>query len=223
MGREIGELVALAIGIAMSPVPIAGVFFLTLAPNGLRASIGFAVGWIGGLAIAVAVFAALSTLVHGLDSPAYDITAGVIPLVLGVLLVLAGVVQLRRRARSSEPAPMPRWIGMLERLTPARAVIVAASYSAFRPKSLALSIAAGVIIGRGPFGVVGSIVTAVIFATVASLPIVAPVVARAVGGPGIRRALEQMRDWLAAHMATITAIAMVVIGLALIAIGLFPS
>lgn len=223
MGREIGELVALALGIALSPVPVVGVFFLTLAPQGLRASVGFAAGWIGGLAVTVAVFGAVSTLFHALDSPAYDITIGAVPLVLGALLVLAGAVQLWRRVRSSEPAPLPRWIGVVERLTPTRAVIVAASYSAFRPKSFALAIAAGVIIGSGPFGVVGSIVMAVIFAAVASLPIVAPVVARAAGGPGMRRVLEEMRDWLVAHMSSITAISMVLIGLALIAIGLFSS
>lgn len=220
MGREIGELAALAIGIALSPVPVAGIFFLTLAPNGLCASIGFALGWVGGLAVAVAMFGALSTLVDEWDSPAFDITAGAVPLVAGAMLVIAGIVQLWRRMRSSEPAPLPRWIGVLERLTPARAAIVAASYSAFRPKGLALSIAAGVIIGRGHLGVIGSIVTAVIFAAVASLPILAPVVASAVGGSGIRRPLEQTRDWLAAHMSTITAVAMVVIGAALVVIGL---
>ena len=46
MGTVIGDLLPLALGVAISPVPIIAVILMLLSPRAGAASLGFAVGWL---------------------------------------------------------------------------------------------------------------------------------------------------------------------------------
>lgn len=52
MWSNLGELTALALGIAISPMPVLGVILMLLAPRGIHAGAGFAIGWIAGVGLA---------------------------------------------------------------------------------------------------------------------------------------------------------------------------
>ena len=63
MGAVIGEILPLAVGIAISPIPIIAVILMLLSPRAKGASVGFMIGWVVGIIVAVVVFTLLSSVI----------------------------------------------------------------------------------------------------------------------------------------------------------------
>jgi len=55
MGSVIGDLLPLALGVAISPVPIIAVILMLLAPRATASSVGFAIGWVVGIVVVTTV------------------------------------------------------------------------------------------------------------------------------------------------------------------------
>ena len=60
MGSVIGELLPLAIGIAVSPMPIIAAILMLLSKRAGSTSIGFLIGWVLGIIVATGIFTALA-------------------------------------------------------------------------------------------------------------------------------------------------------------------
>src|SRR3954471_11765146 len=60
MGQVVGDLLPLAVGVAISPIPIIAVILMLLAPRAGGTSGGFLVGWVVGIGGATAVFLLLA-------------------------------------------------------------------------------------------------------------------------------------------------------------------
>jgi hypothetical protein len=56
----IGEILPLAVGIAISPIPIIVAILMLLSPRAKGTSVGFLLGWLAGIVIAIV----LSTAQH---------------------------------------------------------------------------------------------------------------------------------------------------------------
>ena len=96
MSAVIGEILPLAIGVAVSPIPIVATILMLFSKRAGSASSGFLIGWILGIVVASqAIFVALAgTLQTGGEPSA---AASWIKIGLGVLLLLVGVRQWRGR------------------------------------------------------------------------------------------------------------------------------
>ena len=121
MGTVIGDLLPLALGVAISPVPVIAVILMLLAPRAGAASAAFGLGWVLGIIVVtvVTLLVAGGADVGG-TSGAPSTAASWIKLVLGVLLLLVGVRQWRGRPRGDEPAPLPTWMAAIDEVTPAK-------------------------------------------------------------------------------------------------------
>ena len=149
MGDVVGDLLPLALGVAISPVPIIATILMLLAPQARGTSIGFLVGWVAGIVVAVTVFEVIAATA-GLDdgSSSSSTTSSWIKIVLGVLLLLVGVRQWRKR-------PKPGEVGAAAEVDDARSTPSPSSkalglgflLSAINPKNLLMCIAAGSAIG----------------------------------------------------------------------------
>jgi len=62
MGDVIGDLLPLALGIAISPIPIIAAILMLLSPKARTTSVGFLLGWIIGIVVAVVAFTLLSSI-----------------------------------------------------------------------------------------------------------------------------------------------------------------
>ena len=65
MGTAVGEILPLAVGVAISPVPIIAAILMLLSPQAKSTSLGFLVGWVAGISIAIVVFTLLSSVLAG--------------------------------------------------------------------------------------------------------------------------------------------------------------
>jgi hypothetical protein len=104
MGATIGEILPLAVGIAISPIPIIAAILMLLSPKAKGTSLGFLFGWLVGIITALVVFTLLSSVLpQPADGP--STVAGVIKIALGALLLLLAVKQWRSRPAKGEQAP----------------------------------------------------------------------------------------------------------------------
>ena len=115
MGDVIGEVLPLALGVAISPVPIMAAILMLLSPRAKGTGVGFLLGWVAGIVVAVTAFTLISSLLPDEDADASKPVQGTIKLALGVLLLYwresSGVVGRRmtpnRPCRSGCRPPTP--------------------------------------------------------------------------------------------------------------------
>jgi threonine/homoserine/homoserine lactone efflux protein len=109
MGAVIGDILPLALGIAISPVPIIAAILMLLSPKARATSIGFLIGWILGIVIAVVVFTLLAAVIPQPDADQPQPVAGVIKLALGLGLLFLALKQWRGRPGPGDEPTLPTW------------------------------------------------------------------------------------------------------------------
>ena len=217
---EWGQLLPLALTIALSPLPLAALLLMLLAPGGFRAAAGFSIGWFLGVLLSATLLALLSSLLPHDRGAGSSLLQVVVPLLLGSALIVLGIVQWHDRPSRGADVPLPRWLSALDRLTPGRATIIGVGYAAFRPKNLVMAAAAGVVILGAHADPTGIVISVAVFTALASITMLGPVFAYAFGGQAVRGRLERLREWLVRNMPLITVATVLVLGAFLVLAGL---
>lgn len=212
MGEVVGDLLPLAIGVAISPIPIIAVILMLLVPRAQRASFGFLVGWVTGIAVAVVVVLLLAGGVtdEGADEP--SVAVSWIRLILGVLLVLLAVMQWRGRSKPGEEPSLPGWLKAIDKVTPGKAIGLGFLLSAINPKNFAMAIAAGVAVGSANLAGGQEAVAVVVFVLIAASTVAIPVVAYVLAPNRMQRPLDSLKSWLEVNNSTVMAVLLLVIG-----------
>jgi hypothetical protein len=220
MGPVIGEVLPYALGIAISPVPVIAVILLLMSSRARNTSVGFLFGWLVGIVVAVVVFTALSFIIPqaGEDDP--NPIGGVIKIVLGLLLLFLAVREWLGRPREGEDAKLPKWMSAIDSLTTARGFVLGFVLAAINPKNLILAVGGGYAIGGAGLPLGSIIVVILIFALIAASTVLIPVLGFLIAGERAKAPLTNMRVWLVANNATIMAVVLLVLGVALIGKGI---
>ena len=220
MGAAIGDVLGLAAGVAVSPLPIVAMILVLATPRGRANGILFGVGWLAGLAVLGAVVLALAGPADASDGGDPAAWTGWLKLLLGVLALLLAAKQWRGRPAPGVEPEMPRWMASIDRLKPGGALGLGALLSAVNPKNAALTIAAAATIaGAGLPGGEQAIVLAV-FVLVGSAGVLAPLIVYRIGGEGAARTLDTWKAWSADHNAAVMAVLFLVFGFKLVGDGI---
>lgn len=210
----------MAIGIAISPIPIIAAILMLLSPRAKGTSVGFLIGWVAGVVIAVVVFTLLSSVLPEPSDGGSSPVAGVIKIVLGALLLLLAVRQWRSRPKPGETAELPKWMSAIDSMTFGKALGLGFLLSAVNPKNLLMGASAGVAIGGAGLPVAQVVPVVIIFTLIACSTVLVPVVAYLVATDRMAAPLQTLREWLGAHNAAIMAVLLLVIGVSVIGKGL---
>jgi len=220
MAAAIGDVLGLAAGVAVSPLPIVAIILMLATPRGRANGTLFAVGWLLGLSVLGAVVLLLAGPADPSDDGQPASWTGWLELLLGVLLLLAAARQWRARPAEGAEPEMPKWMAGLDRVRPSGALGLGALLSAVNPKNGGLTIAAAATIaGAGLAGGDQAVVLAV-FVLVGSLGVLAPLVVYLVGGEHAARTLDTWKTWAAGHNAAIMAVLFLVFGFKLVGDGI---
>jgi threonine/homoserine/homoserine lactone efflux protein len=220
MGAAIGDVLGLAAGVAVSPLPIVAIILLLATPRGRANGSLFAVGWLVGLSVLGAVVLLLAGPADPSDDGQPAAWTGWLKLLLGVLLLLLAGRQWRARPAEGAEPEMPRWMAGLDRLRPGQALGLGALLSAVNPKNGGLTIAAAAsIAGAGLAGGQQAVALAV-FVLIGSLGVLAPLVLYLVAGERAARTLDGWKTWAGDHNAAIMAVLFLVFGLKLVGDGI---
>lgn len=216
MGAAIGQALPLAVGVALSPVPIITVVLMLMSQRARLNGTGFVLGWLAGLAVLGAIVLAIAGPADASDHGKPATWVSVLKLVLGLLLVLVAVRQWRGRPRSGQEVEAPKWMGSIERFNPGQAVGAGAVLSGLNPKNTLLAVGAAAGIAQTGIGGADQAIAYIVFAIVATLGVAAPVVMYFALGDRSRQVLTGLRDWMGEHNAVIMAVLCLVIGAKLI-------
>jgi hypothetical protein len=216
MGAAIGQSLQMAVGVALSPMPIIAVILLLTTPGARRNGPAFVVGWLAGLTvIGVVVLAVFGPGAHG--RPGHPATwVSWLQLALGMLLLYVSARQFRGRpAAGTEPA-MPGWMRSVERFDALRSLGVGAFLSGLNVKNLLLAVAAAAAIAKT--GIPGGQQAAAyaVFAVISTVTVAAPVVLYLTMGERSERLLARLKSWMSRNNAVIMSVLCLVIGAKLI-------
>lgn len=217
MNSVIGELLPLAIGIAISPVPIIAAVLMLLSPRAKSTGTAFSAGWLGGIVVAVTAFVLLAAVLPRSDSTGSKPVAGVIKLLLGAALLLLALRQFRRR---NDEATMPAWMSAIDGMTAAKGGSIGFLVAAVNPKNLAMAAAAGVAVGTSGLATGSQVVAVTVFAVIAASTVAVPTVAYLVSPEGLAAPLTSLKNWLVAHNAVVMSVLMLVLGVAVVGKGI---
>ncbi|MDQ7877200.1 GAP family protein [Microbacterium sp. QXD-8] len=220
MGAVIGDILTLALGVAISPIPIIAAILMLLSPKARVTGTGFLLGWVVGIVVAVTVFTLLSSVLPEADEDTSQPIKGVIQLVLGILLLLLALRQWRGRPQAGAEPALPKWMQAIDTITFPKAVGLGFLLSAANPKNLLLAASAGVTIGAAGLDAGSIVVVIAVFTLIAASTVLVPVVGYLIAAEKLRGPLDALRGWLAKENAVIMAVLLLVIAVAIIGKGI---
>lgn len=216
----LGQLLPLAVGVAVSPLPIIAVILLLLGPRARGPSLGFLAGWLAGIATVVLVVVALSSVADLNRTGGPSTAVAWIKILLGALLVVLGVRQWRHRPAGDGQPEQPGWLTAIDGVGTGKAGGLAFLLAAVNPKNLTLCAGAGLAIGAADLDGLQTTFVVVVFALLAGSTVLVPVVASAVAAERLAAPLAELRDWLAANNAVVMSVLFTVMGAVLAGQGL---
>ena len=220
MGEAVGQILPIAVGVALSPMPIVAVVLMLVTPQARLNGPAFIIGWLVGLAAVGTIVLAVADPAGASEDDGPATWVSWLKIALGVLLLLLSLRLWRGRPRGAEDPPAPKWMGAIESFTPVKAAGAGALLSGLNPKNLLLAVAAGAAIaGTGISGGEQAAAYA-IFALIGTIGVGAPVVIYFVLGDRAPRLLGSLRAWMAHNNAVIMAVLMLVIGAKLVGDGI---
>jgi threonine/homoserine/homoserine lactone efflux protein len=220
MGEVIGDLLPLAVGIAISPIPIIAVILMLLSRNAVKNSLGFLIGWIASLVIVTVVVVLLVGQADDTSSGGPSTLSGVLKVVFGALLLFLAVKQWRGRPAAGETGTMPKWMGAIDSFTLVKALGLGALLSGLNPKNLLMCLGAGTTIGAAHLSGTDEVVAVVVFTVIAVSTVAVPVIGFLSARSRMEAPLNSLHNWLAQNNATVMAILLLVIGVALLGKGI---
>lgn len=214
MGDAIGATLGYAVGIAVSPIPIAAVILMLFSGRARINSISFMAAWIAGIALVTTVVLFIPGLEADNSQPSN--ATGWIKLVLAALLLAVGARQWLTRPGPDDEVPLPGWMAKIDELKPGASFGLGFLLSALNPKNLLLAIAAGVSLGALPLTTGETVGAVVVFTLIAAITVMVPVIAYLIAGNRLDPTLDQAKAWLIDNNTAVMAVLIVVFGVSLL-------
>jgi len=220
MGQAIGQVLTLAVGVALSPVPIIAVVLMLGTPAARTNGPVFLAGWVLGLTVVGTIALVVAGSAGATESGGPANWVGVVEIVLGVGLVALAARQWRGRPRGDEVAGLPKWMRSIDRFTAGRSLAMGVALSGINPKNLLLTVGAAAAIAQAGLAAGQEAIAMAVFVLVGTLGPGIPVVIYFVMGARAKRFLDELKAWLGAHNAAIMAVLCLIIGVKLAGDGI---
>jgi threonine/homoserine/homoserine lactone efflux protein len=220
MGEALGQALPLAVGVAVSPLPIVGVVLMLGTPRARSNGLAFITGWVVGLALVGTIVLLVSSGGDASEEGQPADWVNVLKLVLGAGLLLIAVKQWRGRPAAGEEAEMPKWMRAIDSFTPAKSAGFGVALSAANPKNLLLVVAAGAAIAQTGVSAGDQAVAMAVFVLIGSLGTGAPVALYFALGERSKHVLDELKAWMSQNNTAIMAVLTLIIGAKLIGDGI---
>jgi threonine/homoserine/homoserine lactone efflux protein len=218
MGDVIGQILPLAVGVALSAVPIIAVILILFTPKAKSNGIAFVVGWMMGILVVGGIVLAFGDVAS--DDGGESTVSGVVKLLLGLLFLALAVRYWRSRPKEGEESEMPAWMGALDDFGAGKSFGIASLLSGVNPKNLALTVAAASVIAAAGLSTGEEVAALAVFTILASLTVALPVLVYLILGDRAEDGLISLKDWLSVNNAVIMAVLLLVFAAKLIGDGI---
>jgi threonine/homoserine/homoserine lactone efflux protein len=220
MASAIGDILPLAVGVAVSPIPIVAVILMLFSARARSNGPAFLLGWLVGLIVVGVIVLAVSDA-GDVDSSDDASTLGSwLKLLFGLALLFLAVRQWRGRPREGDEPKVPKWMQAIDAVTPVKALGLGVLLSAVNPKNLMLIVGAGVSIAQSGLSAGDTAIVYGVFVLIACASIAGPVIYYLVGGDGAKKTMDGWKEWLLANNAAVMAVLLLVMGASLLGKGI---
>ena len=216
MGEALGNVLPLAVAIAIFPVPIIAMVLIIGSDRGRAKGLAFVLAWCAGLGAIGAIVLLLGGVFDGSDAGEPATWVNVLLLALGLLLLAASVKQWRGRPGAGEETPTPAWMRTIGDFTMAKAAGAGFALTVLNPKNVLLAAAAAAEIAEVGLPASQQVGVLVVFVLIASAGVLTPLVLSLALEDRSRELLDALEGWMARHNAVIMAVLFLLIGAKLI-------
>jgi threonine/homoserine/homoserine lactone efflux protein len=216
MGQAVGNVLPLAVAVAVFPVPVIAVVLVLGSDRGTAKGLAFVLAWSIGLTAVGAIALVFTGVADASEAGEPATWVSVLLLGLGLLLLLLAVKQWRGRPSADEEPPVPGWMRTIGDFTTAKAGGAGFALSALNPKNVLLTVAAAAEIAGVGLPAGRQVAVLLGFVLLASAGVVTPLVLALALGDGSRELLDGLRRWMTRHNAVIVAVLLLLIGTKLI-------
>ena len=218
MGSVIGEILPLAVGVAISVTAIIAVILILFTPNARTNSVAFLFGWVLGLTVVGGIVLIAGDFAS--DDSGESTASGVVKLGLGLLLLLLALRNWRSRPKAGEEPEIPGWMATIDDFGAGKSAGTAAILSGVNPKNLALTVAAAATISAAGLTTGEEIGAFAVYVAIASFTVAAPVLVYLIMGERVQGGLNSLKEWLIANNNTVMFVLLLVFGAKLLGDGI---
>jgi len=211
MGGAIAQVVALGVGVSISPLAVIAVTLMLGGRRGRLAAAVFVAAWAFALLLLGGAVLLLADEVSASEAGAPAGWVGVVKLLLAALLLVVAARQWRQRPSGGEAAQLPAWMESIEAFSPMKAASTAMLFAAVKPKNLLLTIGAATAIAETGAKGVDQLAALIAFAAIGTVGPVFPLVVYLVSGERAEQSLGAMRDWLVRENTTVIVVLCILI------------
>lgn len=220
IARAIGDVLPIAVAVAISPVAIITGVVLLLSEHGRGKAALFAIGWVVTLLIVTGVAVAITDVAEEDEPTATEHGVQVFTLVLGLFFLFLAVMSWRNRPAPGEPAKEAKLLARVTAMSGLAVLALGLIEGIAIVKNVPLSLGAGARIAEDTQRGASAWVVLVIYVLIASIGILLPLLIAAVGGHRLDPALSNFRQWLEDNISPITIITLLVVGAYFVGKGL---
>ncbi len=199
----LNQLLPLAVGMLISPLPIVAIVAILLSSRGRTA----APAYVGAFTLVTLAFVALGAISSAGASSSSSGGGKVVVLVLTILLTV-GFAALAfaswfTRPRGGAAAKTPSWLAAADTITPARAAGLGFIMAVTNTKNIPLALKGGSLIGAAHLAPALAALVCLAFAVAGCLALILPTVFASTGSARIASGLERLKTEMIAHNAVI--------------------
>ena len=216
MGEAVGNVLPLAVAVAVFPIPIIATVVIVGSERGKAKGFAFVFAWFVGLVAVGAIVIALADALDASNSGGPATWLAVVLLLLGLLLVWLAVKQWLGRPRRGDEAAVPGWMRKVDDFGVGKAAVAGFTLSALNPKNVLLVAAAALEIAEVGLRRDQQFFALLAFVALASAGVLTPLALSVVLGERSGEVLERIRTWMAQNNAVIMAVLLLLIGAKLI-------
>jgi hypothetical protein len=181
----------------------------------------FLTGWALGIAVVAIPVFIVSDSSKIVPETRASLTASIIRLALGALLLFLAIRNWKKRPRKGEEGMIPKWLLIVETVSPLKVFGVGFFFADLtNPKNTALTVAGTLSIANSEIPAAAKSILLAIFILISSIGIAIPVIYYLAGGSHAKKILDIWKKWLIQNNATVMATLFLVFGVILISQGM---
>ena len=200
--NQLHDLLPLAVGILISPLPIVAIVAIVLAPRGRIAAPVYTLVFTAVLLAFIAV-GALSSAPASSASPTG--TARTVSFVLAIVLALGftalSVASWLSRPKHGQQPKAPSWLAAIDSITPAKAAVLGLIMAVTNTKNIPLALKGGALIGEAHLPLIATAGLCLALAVAGSLLLILPTAVATGGSTRVAAALDRLKTEMIAHNA----------------------
>jgi len=211
MSNALSEAIPLAIGVALSPLPVLALLLMLISEHETTNAGGFALGWTSALAGVAGGSVIIGVSFNTSHPPAVVKT---IEVAIGIVLIATALLAWRSHRRTSADANQPRWLAVTDGISRRGAVALGVALVLLNVKDATLAIGAGAVISHAHLAAGQTVLALAVFTLIASSTVVGPFLFAVAAGDRAAPALKRLHAYLDRRGAPVGAALVGVTGVA---------